>query len=44
MHRVLELELEHINNDCTVFQQNHNNYNFQYLGIFLIQVYRTSLR
>jgi len=27
MHRVLELELEQTNNDCTMFSSHHNNYN-----------------
>ena len=27
MRRVLELELEQTNNDCTMFCRNHNNYN-----------------
>jgi len=26
-NRVLELELEHTNNDCRMFERNHNNYN-----------------
>ena len=27
INRVLELELEHTNNDCRMFEGNHNNYN-----------------